>query len=94
MEDALRKTAIRRHVLGGEPPKTIYKSLNRSKKWFFKWLKRYQTGGKDWNKNRKPVRVSQMKTAEPLKKEKKQSQMSGNCAKADEYSLHQGECNA
>jgi hypothetical protein len=25
--------------------------MNRSKKWFFKWLKRYQTGKVDWHKD-------------------------------------------
>jgi putative transposase len=58
MEDVLRKTAIRRYVLGGESPKAIYNSLNRSKKWFFKWLKRYQTGGMDWYKDKKCSGVS------------------------------------
>jgi putative transposase len=57
MEDALRRTAMRRYILGGESPKTIYSSLNRSKKWFFKWLKRYQTGGMDWYKDKKYSRV-------------------------------------
>jgi putative transposase len=52
MEDALRRTAIRRYILSSESPKTIYKSLNRSKKWFFKWLKRYRTGGIDWYKKK------------------------------------------
>jgi transposase len=52
MEDVLRRTAIRRYVLAGESPKTIYSSFNRSKKWFFKWLKRYQTGGTDWHKDK------------------------------------------
>lgn len=50
MEEELRKEAIKRHVLGGESPKKIYKSINRSKKWFFKWLKRYETGAADWFK--------------------------------------------
>ena len=50
-EEKLRKAAIRRYVLSGERPKQIYGSLNRSKKWFFKWLKRYNTMGLDWNKD-------------------------------------------
>lgn len=49
MEEDLRKEAIRRHI-AGESPKAVYTSLNRSKKWFFKWLNRYQTGGTDWYK--------------------------------------------
>ncbi len=57
MEEELRKTAIQRYVIGGETPKKIYQSLNRSKKWFFKWLKRYQSGAEDWFKehSRAPV---------------------------------------
>ncbi|MEA3547112.1 MAG: helix-turn-helix domain-containing protein [Thermodesulfobacteriota bacterium] len=49
-EESLRKSAIQRH-LKGESPKSIYSSLGRSKKWYFKWLKRYQTGGSDWFKD-------------------------------------------
>ena len=52
MEEELRKQAILRHVIGGEVPKAIYTEISRSKKWFFKWLKRYQTGEKDWHKDR------------------------------------------
>jgi len=48
MEDKeLRRAAIDRY-LGGEPPKSIYDDLGRTKQWFFKWLKRYQTGDPDW----------------------------------------------
>lgn len=50
MEEELRQTAINRHIHGGESPKNVYTSLNRSKKWFFKWLNRYQTGAPDWYK--------------------------------------------
>jgi putative transposase len=50
MEEELRKNAINRHIQGGESPKDVYTSLNRSKKWFFKWLTRYQTGSPDWFK--------------------------------------------
>jgi len=52
MEKELRKEAIFRHVIGGEEPKNIYTEINRSKQWFFKWLKRYQTAGQDWYKDR------------------------------------------
>jgi hypothetical protein len=57
MEEEVRKQAILRYVKG-EPPKTIYDDLNRSKRWFFKWLKRYQTGETDWymDKSRAPFR--------------------------------------
>ena len=50
METELRKKAIQRYVQG-EKPKAIYTDLKRSKKWFFKWLQRYQTGEKDWYKD-------------------------------------------
>jgi transposase-like protein len=49
-EEEIRQDAIQRHILGGEPPKEICKSLNRSKQWLFKWLKRYKTGAADWYK--------------------------------------------
>jgi putative transposase len=47
MEEELRKQAVQRH-LAGESPKAVYTSLNRSKKWFFKWLSRYQSGADNW----------------------------------------------
>jgi len=47
MEQELRKKAIQKY-LNGEKPKSIYQSLNRSKDWFFKWLKRYQSGDQYW----------------------------------------------
>lgn len=57
MEEDVRKEAIQRY-LGGESPKAIYDNLKRSKKWFFKWLKRYQTGKADWfrEKSRAPLK--------------------------------------
>jgi len=57
MDEELRKETVRRHVLSGETPKSVYTSLGRSKKWFFKWLKRFQTGAVDWYKgnSRAPV---------------------------------------
>jgi len=64
MEEETRKEAIRRHVLGGEAPKSVYTSLNRSKKWFFKWLKRFKSGADDWYKEdskapkTKPIAIS------------------------------------
>ena len=50
METELRKKAIQRYILG-EKPKAIYTDLKSSKKWFFKWLQRYQSGEKDWYKD-------------------------------------------
>ena len=51
MEEDLRKQAVQRH-LAGETPKAVYTSLDRSKKWFFKWLSRYQSGVDDWYQER------------------------------------------
>jgi len=42
-EEEFRRDAIKRY-LKGEHPKSIYEGMGRSKAWFFKWLKRYQTG--------------------------------------------------
>ncbi len=50
MEEEIRKFAIMDY-LKEQPPKDIYTRLNRSKKWFFKWLKRYQTGNAEWFKD-------------------------------------------
>ena len=50
MEEELRQKAINRHIQGGESPKNVYTSLNRTKQWFFKWLTRYRTGSSDWFK--------------------------------------------
>lgn len=54
-EEALRKTAIKRH-LDGESPRDIYTDLGRSKYWFFTWRKRFLEGRPDWfkEKSRKP----------------------------------------
>jgi len=53
----LRKKAIQRY-LQGEKPKSIYTDLKRSKKWFFKWLRRYQTGQEHWyqDQSRAPLK--------------------------------------
>lgn len=57
MEEQRRLEAIQRH-LKGESPKSIYTDLNRSKKWFFKWLKRFHGGDSDWyrDKSRAPLK--------------------------------------
>lgn len=46
-EHDIRKEAIHR-FLQGEKPKQIYWELGRSKRWFFKWVKRYQSGDPRW----------------------------------------------
>ena len=66
MEEELRKQAVQRH-LAGELPKADYTSLCRSKKWFFKWLNRYQSGADDWyqERSRAPLtRPSALSTAD------------------------------
>ena len=47
-ESEIRKQAISRYE-NGESPKQIYQSLGKSKKWFFKWLKRYKLGEDNWS---------------------------------------------
>ena len=62
----IRKKAIERYS-NGEKPKQIYTSLNRSKKWFFKWLKRYQAGNSEWYKDQSKApksRANQIKDTE------------------------------
>lgn len=65
MEQDLRKKAINLY-LKGATPKSIYSELNRSKNWFFKWLKRYKTGEPDWYKDksrapkRQPAAISEV----------------------------------
>jgi putative transposase len=67
MEEKARKTAVHRY-LKGEKPKSIYTSLKRTKPWFFKWLKRYQTGQEDWYKDQSkaphnsPARIPEVET--------------------------------
>ncbi|MBW2099102.1 MAG: helix-turn-helix domain-containing protein [Deltaproteobacteria bacterium] len=64
MEEEIRRRAIDRFK-DGEPPKTIYEDLGRTKQWFFKWLKRYQSGDPDWYRSRsrapkrKPTQISE-----------------------------------
>ena len=60
MEHDLRKQAIERY-LKGESPKSIYNDLDRSKNWFFKWLKRYQSGEPNWYKDRSRAPVNRPK---------------------------------
>ena len=42
-EEELRIAAIMRYLIG-EAPHIISRDLNRSKVWFFKWLKHYHWG--------------------------------------------------
>ena len=46
-EETLRNMAIKQY-LQGKDPVSIYREMGRSKKWFFKWLRRYRSGEADW----------------------------------------------
>ena len=52
-----RQRAIARY-LDGERPTAIYQSMGYSREWFYKWLKRHQSGGSDWaeEQSRRPKR--------------------------------------
>ena len=49
-EEEERINAIQRY-LEGEKPVEIYRSTERSKRWFNKWLSRYKTGRDGWYKD-------------------------------------------
>lgn len=60
MEKAtIRKEAIRRH-LSGEPVVKVCRELNVSRKWFYKWWKRFKSGAKTWYQDisRAPQKVA------------------------------------
>jgi hypothetical protein len=46
-EESLRKMAIQQ-FLKKRSPVSIYREIGRSKKWFFKWLQRFQSGDPEW----------------------------------------------
>jgi len=50
-EESLRKMAVEQY-LQGKTPISIYQEMGRSKKWFFKWLHRYQSGDTLWYRER------------------------------------------
>lgn len=66
MEEETRKQAVERY-LNGEEPKEIYTDVKCSKKWFFKWLRRFKTGDLHWYKDRsrapltRPSKISEKK---------------------------------
>ena len=49
LEEEERIQAIQRY-LEGEKHVGIFRSLGKSKRWFYKWLARYNTGHKEWYK--------------------------------------------
>lgn len=46
-QETLRKMAMQQ-ALQGKAPVSIYREMGRSKKWFFKWLQRYESGDTEW----------------------------------------------
>lgn len=80
-EKQKREQAIRRY-LNGESPKAIYQSIGKSKRWFFKWLKRSQHDGRNWaedhsrrphnlpNMTEKSMEQSVIETRKSLEKER------------------------
>lgn len=50
-EESLRKMAIQQ-FLQERSPVSIYREIGRSKKWFFKWLERFQSGNPEWYRDR------------------------------------------
>jgi len=46
-EETLRKMAMQQ-ALQGKAPISIYREMGRSKKWFFKWIQRYESGNPEW----------------------------------------------
>jgi putative transposase len=69
LEESIRQRAVRRY-LTGEKPKAIYTDLDRSKKWFFKWLKRYQSGQKDWYRDQSKAPHSSPKRIPEVEKQR------------------------
>ena len=63
-EEQVRIKAITRY-LTGETPHTIYRDLNRSKSWFFKWLSRYKQGNHQWYKALSRVPQSSPRALDP-----------------------------
>jgi hypothetical protein len=55
--EAERQGAVERYR-GGESPSAICGSLRRSREWFHKWLRRFESGDADWfrDRSRRPLR--------------------------------------
>jgi len=69
MEEEIRKNAIFRYRVDGESPKDIYTSLKRSKKWFFKWWKRFQSGDSHWYEDQSRAPLLKARETEPREKD-------------------------
>ncbi len=53
-EESLRKMAVQQ-FLQKRSPVSIYREIGRSKKWFFKWLQRFQSGDPEWYRDHSKV---------------------------------------
>lgn len=64
-----RQRAITRY-LRGESPTAIYGSMGYSREWFYKWLRRYESGAEDWAAahSRRPTQ-SPRRVASPVEAE-------------------------
>lgn len=69
MEQDLRQKAISRYCKG-KKPKSIYTDLERSKYWFFKWLKRYQSGDPEWFKDKLRAPINRPSALSDIEKER------------------------
>ena len=58
-EEQVRKSAVERY-LEGTTANDVCRELNRSRQWFYKWLKRYQKSDANWYKeqSRAPRRIA------------------------------------
>lgn len=63
-EEQGRCRAIARHV-AGESPSTICASLRHTRKWFYTWWERYQTGAPEWFRARSHRPVSSPRATSP-----------------------------
>ena len=50
VEEQKRIEAVNRY-LKGDKPANIYREMNRSETWLFKWVNRFKTGGEGWYKS-------------------------------------------
>lgn len=60
MEEQQRRVYAITCFLQGEPVSAICRTLRRSRRWFYKWLKRYDPSNPDWacGQSRAPKRIS------------------------------------
>mgnify|MGYP006300983997 FL=1 len=62
-----RIKAVQLYV-SGKKVSSICKDLNKSRRWFYKWKKRYDSGNKNWFKNRSRSPKNPTKIDEDLEK--------------------------